>query len=215
MLPFTHAQFVEVFVQYNANVWPAQVAAYLLGLAVVAALIRPRAGAGKWIAAALAVMWLWIGIAYHAIHFSEINNAAFLFAALFVVQALLFLQAGLAGQLQFAGARKWPSWLGGGLILYALLLYPLLGMWTGQRYPEMPMFGITPCPATIFTFGVLLFTTSAVPRRLLVIPVLWSLIGGSAAFLLQVPQDWLLLVSGLSVVPLLLRHRAARVFHPA
>jgi hypothetical protein len=35
---------------------------------------------------------------------------------------------------------------------------------------------------------------------LLVIPVLWSLVGGSAAFLLQVPQDWILLASGLSVL---------------
>jgi hypothetical protein len=67
----------------------------------------------------------------------------------------------------------------------------------------MPMFGITPCPVTIFTFGVFLLAAAPVSRRLFVIPVIWSLIGGSAAFLLQVPQDWLLLFSGLSVVPLL------------
>jgi hypothetical protein len=56
---------------------------------------------------------------------------------------------------------------------------------------------------TIFTFGMLLLTTSAVPRWLLVIPVIWSLIGGSAAILLHVPQDWLLLLSGLIAVPLI------------
>jgi hypothetical protein len=39
-----------------------------------------------------------------------------------------------------------------------------------------------------------------VPRRLLAIPLLWSLIGGSAAFLLGVPQDWLLLFSGVVTV---------------
>jgi hypothetical protein len=89
------------------------------------------------------------------------------------------------------------------LILYACVLYTLLGLWAGHRYPEMPMFGVTPCPVTIFTFGVLLLTTAPVSRWLLVIPVIWSLIGGSAAFLLQVPQDWLLLFSGLSVIPLL------------
>jgi hypothetical protein len=71
----------------------------------------------------------------------------------------------------------------------------------------MPMFGITPCPVTIFTFGIFLLAAASVSRRLFVIPVIWSLIGGSAAFLLQVPQDWLLLFSGLSVVPLL-RSRA-------
>jgi hypothetical protein len=44
----------------------------------------------------------------------------------------------------------------------------------------------------------------------LVIPFLWSLIGGSAAILLDVPQDWVLLGCGVVAVPLiLLRDRAA------
>ncbi|WP_284265772.1 DUF6064 family protein [Bradyrhizobium iriomotense] len=65
------------------------------------------------------------------------------------------------------------------------------------------MFGVTPCPATIFTFGLLLTTMRPVPRWLLVIPVVWSLIGGSAAILLHVPQDWLLLGSGCIAAPLI------------
>jgi hypothetical protein len=61
------------------------------------------------------------------------------------------------------------------------------------------MFGITPCPVTIFTLGMLLL---ARPMYwwLLAIPVLWSLVGGSAAFLLGVPQDWVLLLSGVAVL---------------
>jgi hypothetical protein len=65
------------------------------------------------------------------------------------------------------------------------------------------MFGITPCPVTIFTFGMFLLTTKPIPRWLLIISFVWSLIGGSAAFLLSVPQDWLLLVSGLISMPLI------------
>ena len=83
---------------------------------------------------------------------------------------------------------------------YAAIAYPLIGVATGHRYPEMPMFGVTPCPVTIFTFGMLLLTMRPVPRWLLVIPFVWSLIGGSAAILLNVPQDWLLLVSGFIAV---------------
>ena len=71
----------------------------------------------------------------------------------------------------------------------------------------MPMFGITPCPVTIFTFGLFLLASSAVPRSLMVIPVVWSLIGGSAALLLHVPQDWFLLFSGIAIVPIILRER--------
>ena len=55
----------------------------------------------------------------------------------------------------------------------------------------------------IFTFGLLMLTRP-VPLILLIIPALWSVVGGSAAFLLNVPQDWALLASGLPVVAALL-----------
>ncbi|HXE49093.1 MAG TPA: DUF6064 family protein [Ramlibacter sp.] len=203
MLPFTQAQFIEVFVRYNLNVWPVQVLAYLLGIALLLLILRPSTYTGRWVAAGLAAMWLWTGIAYHAFHFAEINKAAFLFAALFVVQALLLLRAGFAGKLQFGASRGPTAWMGWALILYASVFYPLLGVWAGHPYPEMPMFGITPCPLTLFTFGVFFLASAPVWGWLLVIPVVWSVIGGSAAVLLQVPQDWLLLFSGLSVIPLL------------
>ena len=86
------------------------------------------------------------------------------------------------------------------------MLYPLIGLWTGEAYPASPMFGVTPCPVTIFTFGVLLMTSARVPWGVLVVPLVWSLIGGSAAFLLGIQQDWLLLVSGLIAVPAIVLH---------
>ena len=52
-------------------------------------------------------------------------------------------------------------------------------------------------------------TTRRFSYWLLVIPFIWSLIGGSAAILLDVRQDWLLLVSGLIAVPIV-RDRQAQ-----
>ena len=105
----------------------------------------------------------------------------------------------LADPLRFGGTGKAASVTGWALVGYAAVLYPLLGLWLGQPLAEQPMFGITPCPVTIFTFGVLLLA-APVSRRLLVVPVLWSLIGGSAAILLRVPQDWVLLLCSLTLV---------------
>lgn len=66
----------------------------------------------------------------------------------------------------------------------------------------------------IFTFG-LLPLTNRTPLVLLVIPALWSLVGGSAAFLLHVPEDWLLLAIGLLVaVALMIKRRQARPSDP-
>ncbi|MBX3602073.1 MAG: hypothetical protein KF863_15740 [Rubrivivax sp.] len=216
MLPFTREQFFDVFARYNAAVWPAQVAAYLLGVAAVLALLRPSPAGHRLVAGVLAAMWIWTGVAYHGLHFAPINPAALAFGALFVVQGLLFAVAGVARQrLVFGPTRGWAAALGWGLGAYAAVLYPLLGLWSGHAWPVQPTFGITPCPVTLFSCGLLLLTTAPVPRWLLLIPVLWSLVGGSAAFLLGVPQDWPLLFSGLAVVLLALRDRQPGAAHAA
>jgi Family of unknown function (DUF6064) len=49
------------------------------------------------------------------------------------------------------------------LTIYAAALYPLLGLAMGHPSSELPMFGVTPCPVTIFTFGMLLLTDNLSP----------------------------------------------------
>jgi hypothetical protein len=213
MLPFTLDQFLSVFIIYNDAIWPAQIAAYVLGVVAVAALFRPGRASDRLVSGILALMWLWTGIVYHGLFFSAINPVAYGFAALFVVQGLVFLYAGvIRDTLRFSLRPGVPALVGAALILYAAVLYPLIGIATGHGWPAMPMFGVTPCPVTIFSFGLLLLTDRRFSYWLLVIPFVWSLIGGSAAILLDVPQDWLLLVSGAIAVPLIVlrdRRRSA------
>lgn len=216
MLPFTREQFFGVFADYNTAVWPVQVVAYVFGIAVVAALLRPTPRGHRLVASALTAMWIWTGVAYHGLFFAQINPLALAFGALFVVQGLLFVIAGIAWRrLVFGHSADFASTLGWLLVAYAAVLYPLLGQWSGHVYPAQPTFGITPCPVTLFTFGVLLLTSAPVPRWLLIIPLAWSLLGGSAAFMLGVPQDWPLLFSGLTIVLLVLRDRRRAGVHAA
>lgn len=210
MLPFTRVQFLDLFAQYNLGVWPVQAVACLLGLAMVILLPRPSPNASRAIGAGLALMWAWTGIAYHGVYFARINPAALVFAALFVVQGLLLMHAVVRGTLRFGSPGGGAALAGWSLLLYAGVLYPLAGFAAGHRYPELPMFGITPCPVTLFTFGLLLLTTAPVPRWLLAVPFVWSLIGGSAAILLDMPQDWPLLLSGLVILPVLFGERGRR-----
>ena len=207
MLPFSRAQFLAVFVEYNLGVWPAQLIASGLGLSLV--LLRPAPNAARAIGAGLAVMWTWTGLAYHsALFFGDQPGGAGLCHAVRPAGPCC-----LCG-----GPRRATLRPGGGSRVCGLgpaavcgVLYPLAGMWFGHRYPELPMFGITPCPLTLFTFGLLMLTAGPVPRRLLVIPLIWSLIGGSAALLLGIPQDWVLLASGIVTISLLmLRDRTPR-----
>jgi hypothetical protein len=215
MLPFTLEQFLDVFASYNTAIWPAQIVAYLLGAIALAALLRPGRASDRIVSAVLGLMWLFTGILYHGAFFSSVNKAAFAFGVLFVVEGVALLYTGVVRDgLRFAINYGFGAVIGAGFILYASLVYPLIGIATGHSWPALPMFGVTPCPVTIFTFGLLLMTTRRFSYWLLVIPFIWSLIGGSAAILLDVWQDWLLLVCGLIAVPIIVvrdRHAGAVV----
>lgn len=204
-LPFTTEQFLGVFREYNTAIWPVQVAVYLLGLGAIGLTFRRPSWSDRTIAGVLAVFWGWMGAVYHLAFFRTINPAATLFGAFFLVQGLLFVYVGVVrGNLTFRARSDLYGWVGGLLMGYALAIYPVLGALLGHGYPEAPMFGVAPCPATIFTFGLLLWTAGRVPGWLLVIPTLWALIGFTAAFTLGILEDTGLLVAGLLGTGLLL-----------
>ena len=182
----------------------ASITSWVLAMMVVV----PVLGRNRLIALGLAAMWGWTGIVYQWGYFAAINKAAPVFAALFVLQAALFLYFGVITEgVKFRASRGPRAWVGWALIAYAAVLYPLIGFRLGHSFEEVPMFGITPCPVTIFTLGLLLLA-APMPRGLLAIPFLWSLVGGSAAFLLGVPQDWVLLLAGIVALWMAFRPRA-------
>src|SRR5512133_2548300 len=93
-IPFTVEQFFTVFRNYNEAIWPAQIIAYILGIAVLVLAIRKVNLSDRIISAILAIFWVWMGIFYHILHFSVINPAALVFGIVFILQGLLFLVAG-------------------------------------------------------------------------------------------------------------------------
>lgn len=205
MLPFGQDAFFALFEQYNRAIWPAQVVAYVLGLAAFALALRPAAGAGRAVAAILALAWAWNGIVYHLTFFATINFWADGFGAVFVLEALLLLWAGVVrGRLAFRFRGDTAGWVGLGFVVFAMAVYPLLGSLLGHGWPRAPMFGVAPCPLTICTMGLLLLTEGRTPLHLVFVPVLWSLIGGAAAWLLGVTEDLALPVAGLGGLCLIL-----------
>lgn len=201
--PFTTAEFLDVFARYNRAVWPAQLVLYLLaGLVLWLAWRRPGARGGRVVAGLLAVFWGWMAVAYHAAFFTAVNPAAWLFAALFGVEAILFADAAARSRPAFRPARTPAGIAGAALVAYALVVYPLIGQVAGPAYPRAPTFGL-PCPTVIFTLGVLLWAErGSVPARLLPVPAAWSLLGAVAAYRHGIVQDYGLLVAGLVATPL-------------
>lgn len=211
-LPFGRTEFLGVFARYNDAVWPAQILLIGLALLVVALAFRRRRTADRWIAALIAILWLWTGLAYHVAFFTAINPAAWLFGALFAIEALLFVRYGVLGAaLAFRPRADAYGVLGALFLLYALILYPLVGRFTGHVYPAVPTFG-TPCPTVIFTFGILLLAEARVPWPLLAVPFAWGLLGSSAVLAFGIVQDTGLIVAALAGSALILRRNRASRF---
>ena len=214
-LPFTVEEFFGVFAAYNTAIWPAQVFGYGFAIAALALAFRQNRFGARAVPAILAGFWIWMGVAYHLVYFSPINPAAFVFGALFIVQGILFFVAGMQGKLRFEFTTRAAPIAGATLVLYAMVGYPLLGASLGHHYPAAPTFGVAPCPTTIFTFGLLLWSVQAVPRYLLVIPVLWAIVGTVAAVQLGVTQDYGLAIAAIATVSLLmLRDRRGQTARP-
>lgn len=208
-LPFTPEQFFEIFAQYNLAVWPIQVVFYALAIAALVLAFRETKYSNRIISAILTFLWLWIGLVYHIGYFSTINGAAYVFGGLFIIQAGLFLITGtLKQKLWFRFHPNSYAIIGALFILYGLVIYPVLGYSFGHRYPYTPTFGL-PCPTTIFTFGLLLWTDKKIPKYLLIIPVLWSILGLSAALQLGVWEDVMLLITGVTT-PIMIYYRDMR-----
>ena len=191
-LPFTADQFYQVFARYNEALWPVAVLWWLTTLALAVAAWRIPA-ASRWLMSLVGLLWAWNAVVYHAWLFTAINPAAWVFAGLFLAQAGLLAYAGRRAVQPFFHAQGWRRSLGVGLTAYAFL-YPFLTIAAGHRFPATPTFGV-PCPTVILTIGLFL-TMPAVPGRLTVVPVLWAFVGGSAAYLLNVPTDYPLLGGG-------------------
>jgi hypothetical protein len=199
--PFTIAQFFGIFAAYNAAIWPMQFAADVLGLTGVVSLWRKWPTTSRLVPAILAIMWAVNGIGYHFLFFSAINPAAPLFACFFVAQAILFAANALSPtRMRFQTGRDFRTVGGSVLIAYAMVVYPICGWWAGHGLMKGPMFGVAPCPTTIFTIGVLMLARGRWVAWLAIIPVLWSLVGLAAAVQLDMQEDFGLPVAALVLV---------------
>ena len=194
-LPFTPDQFLDVFKSYNLTIWPTQILLVVLALLMIFVLFKKNFYSDRLISIGLAVLWLWMGIVYHIIFFTRINPAAYLFGTLYVIQAGLFVYYGIiTKELIYKYRNSAIGVISILFFLYSLIFYPLLSYQFGHLYPSTPTFGL-PCPTTIFTFGMIILMEDR-KKIIFIIPIVWSLVGFTAALKLGIYQDIGLLIAG-------------------
>jgi Family of unknown function (DUF6064) len=186
-----------------------QVVTYALALALVWIAIRPRYGGYRRVAhrlagAALAAAWGWTGTVFHLKYFATVNFLAPVYGALFLVQALLLAwTAAIRGRIAPRAQSDPFGWAGLGLMVYAIIGYPLIAEVASDGLQSARVVGLAPDPTAVFTLGVLLLAEGRTPLHLTVMPVLWRLFAGVTAWELGVAEDMALPLIGLGTLALI------------
>jgi hypothetical protein len=195
MIP-TAEQLLEVFASYNQQIWPVQIAAYVLGIAGLVLALRRTSYSNRIIPAILAFFWIWVAVLFWLPSTSQGFSPGYILFAVFLVQGLLFLLQAFRPGLAFGYRPDFISWTGIFIGLAAMFGYPALGYLLGNVYPYTPPFGLTPCPLVAYTFGLLLLTERRVPIRLLIIPFVYA-VSGFLWVSIGIVEDVLMILSGL------------------
>jgi hypothetical protein len=192
LLAFTLDTYYRLFERYNSAIWPAHVAALLLGAAIFALLRRPGGPArGRIVAGILAASWLWTAVAFHATRYATIHRAATKFAWVFGFEALLLVAVGVAAG-KWAPRRRegWVARVGIALFVFGLGLQPLAGFLFGRTWRQLESFGTAPDPTAVATLGIILLAGGRWRWLLLPVPVLWCAFSGATLLAMDSPSGW-------------------------
>lgn len=162
-LPFTQEVYDRMFLLHNDVWWPVHLVALLVAAVVLAATIRERS---RVVGAALAVAWMFVGVAFFGFRYAELLWVAPWIGAAFGAQAALLVFA-TRGRLIVERPRLGAAAFGA-IVVGWMLLTPVFG----RPWGAVEVFGMTPDPTALATLG-LLCGTSRRTWFLWPIPVVW------------------------------------------
>jgi hypothetical protein len=185
-LMFAPRTYYRLFELYNLAIWPMQLLTLALGVALLALMQGRASWHGRAAAAILAACWLWVAIRFHLERYATINWAASYFAAAFALEALLLAWIGVVrGRLAFDRGQPIARWTGLGLVVFAVLAFPFVGMLAGRTWAQSEIFGVAPDPTAIATLGVLCAASGRSTWVLQIVPALWSAVSAATLFAMQ------------------------------
>ncbi len=171
---------------YNREIWPAQIVGLAMGLGIIMLARREDQRSGRAIAAILAAALLWVSVAFEWRQFATINWFARYVAVGLAVEAALLIWIGVSGgRIVLAGAGRGRRTAGYGLIVLAVLGYPLLDLALGRGLSGVGVFGSMRDPTVVATLGVLLLANGRARWALLPIPILSCLLSAAMFLAMQ------------------------------
>ena len=188
--------FWAVVAAYNEATWVMQLV--LLGVGVgltVAALARSSALWQMLLKGYFAVTFAWFAVAFFFLR--DASPVSRYFAGpLFMACAAFCAWDIRAGRSTFTlPPERWRR-IGTGAFLVLTLLYPLVSLLLGHRYPRLTT-PIMPCPLTVWALALLTAAFPQVDKRLYMLLLVWAALGLPKMFgLFDVREDTILFAAG-------------------
>ena len=180
---FSLHSYYRLFELYNRAIWPAQILALALGIAILVLLRRAEPWRGRAITVLLAACWLWVAVVFLAHRYATLTWSARYFAWGFGVEAALLLWTALRGRLIFERRLA-----GLAIFLAALVVPPLSGPLVGRTWRQVEVFGVAPDPTAVATLGILLLAAGRVRWELAALPLLWCAVSGATLLSMHAPD---------------------------
>src|SRR5262245_27960205 len=171
LILFSSHAYYRLIELYNAAIWPAQLLAVAVGIAVLVLARRAGPVASRWAGVLLAVCWLWIGAMCHIVRYATFNTAAPYFGWIFALEALLLI----AKRIDFDRKDRAAY----AIFLFALLVMPLAAPLLGRGWRAAEVFGVAPDPTAVGTLGILLLARARRRWVLMVLPACWCFVTGA------------------------------------
>ncbi len=151
-LPYSAEVLASFVARFNADQWPLHLFAAVLVLVALGGAWRTSALSDRAAGGALALLWAMCGGIYFWRGLTALSFIAPVYAGVFLVEAgLLAGGAALLGRLSF----RRPGWVGGTLLIGALLVYPAAVALAEESRVGWRFAGMTPVPTTLFSLGLL------------------------------------------------------------
>ena len=201
LLLFSPNVYYRQFVLHNQALWPVQIIALALGVALFVLVLRPSPARSRVIAAIMGLLWVWVGWVFVWQRYTTINWAAAYTVPLFMLQgALLLTAAATRDSLDLEKERGFLRGFALALLAFALFFYPLLAPMLGRSWQAAEIFGIAPDPTALATLAVVILSRLRLRWLLMIVPALWCVIAGATLWTMAAPDFWVAPVCALVAV---------------
>ena len=176
--------FFDLLGTYNEMYLSVIILTYVLAIISLLMAFRKNDYSNRLISLTLTILWFWVGLVFGILVFGSVPTVMagiefpgtwYLYGGTFAIHGLILLYFGVVKDtVSYTWKPDSRHCLGLLLILFALVVYPIIGILIGRVFPEYPLFGIAPGPVTAFTIGLLLWSDTRPSHPLVIIPIFWG-----------------------------------------